>query len=557
MRVAVDIGGTFTDFVLFDERTGELRTFKRFSTPGDPAEAVLHGLSELSGGEPPSVVHGSTVATNALLERRGARTALVVTEGFRDLLTIGRQNRASIYDLAARRPRPLIQADLCFEVTERVTHEGRALIPLEAGELPRLVEKLRACGAESVAVSLLFSFLLPDHERAVAETLRAGGFAVSASSEILPEFREYERTSTTAVNAYLSPVVDRYVGRLESSLRARDLRIMQSNGGSTRAVTARSQAVRSLLSGPAGGVVGALHVARLGGHERVISFDMGGTSTDVSLADGGVRLTSEGEIDGIPIRVPIIDIHTVGAGGGSIARVDAAGALRVGPRSAGAEPGPICYGRGGTLPTITDANLVLGRLAADRFLGGEFRLDAEAARAALEKLGREAGVAARDGLDLARVAALGVIRVANAGMERALRRVSVERGHDPADFVLVSFGGAGGLHACELARALGAATVMVPRGASTLSAFGMLVAHVVRDYVQTVMLPGETPHGRLVDLVAPLAELGAREIAREGVPAEEIAVYRELDVRYVGQSYELTVPLCEGYADTFHGEHQR
>lgn len=563
MRIGVDIGGTFTDFVVFDEATEKLETFKRLSTPEDPSRAVIEffekpesGLSREASGTT-TVVHGSTVATNAVLERKGARTALLTSRGFKDLLAIGRQNRSHLYDLTAAKPQPLVPSELCYEVTERVACDGTVLVSLNEAELPALVRELKARDVESVAVCFLFSFLHPEHERTVSRALRSAGFAVSASSEILPEFREYERASTVTVNAYVSPVVERYLERLEREIAVDDFRIMQSNGGQTRAVMASFDPVRSILSGPAAGVVGAVHVALAAGFKRCICFDMGGTSTDVSLADGEIRITSETEIDDLPIRIPAVQIHTVGAGGGSIATVDTGGALRVGPQSAGAEPGPVCYGRGGDRPTVTDANVVLGRLAADRFLGGELGLDEPAAVAALERLGTEAGLAARPGLDLARTTALGVVEVSTARMERALRRISLERGHDPRDFVLVSFGGAGGLHACDLARSLGIRTILVPPGASTLSAYGMLVADVVRDHVQTVMLPGGTPVAELERLLRPLVERGEREIAEEGVSPGNVSVHRLLDTRYVGQGYEVTIPFGGDFVDRFHSTHEK
>jgi N-methylhydantoinase A len=566
MKIGIDIGGTFTDFVIFDEKSGEFRTFKRLSTPADPSESVLKGLEELrsqqadaldAGEEELAIVHGSTVATNALLERKGAVTALVTTRGFRDVLAIGRQVRSDIYDFFSDRPAPLIPAERRLEVSERVDHNGRALVPLQADELPRLVEALQALGVESVAVSLLFSFLHPEHEQAIAEHLRAAGFFVSPSHEILPEFREYERTSTTVINAYVSPIMDRYLGRLERELGADDFRIMQSNGGSIHAQQARSQAVRSILSGPAGGVVGAQFVAAAAGFDQIITFDMGGTSTDVSLCAGEIQVTSEGEVGGLPIRIPLIDIHTVGSGGGSIAAVDAGGALRVGPESAGADPGPVCYGQGGTAPTVTDANLILGRLAPDYFLGGRMGLAVDDARQALARLAQALGLKPRPGLDLAQTAALGVIQVTDAHMERALRVISVERGYDPGDFTLVSFGGAGGLHACNLARALGIPRVLIPPAASVLSAFGMLTADVIKDYVQTVMLAGDTAYEQLARLIAPLAERGAAEIEAEGVSPERISLHRQLDIRYAGQSYELTVPLTPNLVQDFHAAHHR
>jgi N-methylhydantoinase A len=557
MRIGIDIGGTFTDFVVFDENSGDLHTFKILSTAHDPAQAVLSGLRDVPGDSPPSIVHGSTVATNALLERKGARTALITTRGFRDILTIGRQIRSDIYDFFVDRPEPLVPAESCLEITERVDHHGQVLVPLDQDELPALIQELRAQSIESVAISLLFSFLHPEHEAWLARSLRGAGFTVSPSSEILPEFREYERTSTTVINAYVSPIMDHYLGRLEQEFHTSDFRIMQSNGGSIRAAEARSQAVRSILSGPAGGVVGASHAAHVAGFDQIITFDMGGTSTDVSLSRGGIHVSTQAEIGGLPIRIPVIDIHTVGSGGGSIAYLDAGGALRVGPQSAGSDPGPICYGRGGQQPTVTDANLILGRLAPDHFLGGRMSLDLEATADALADLAGRASLPAQPGLSLAQTAALGVVQIVNAHMERALRVISVERGYDPRDFVLVSFGGAGGLHACDLARGLGIRRVLIPPGASTLSAFGMLSADVVKDYVQTVMLPADTPYDELNGRLAPLAGRGQREVASEGVPPDRITLHRELDIRYLGQSYELTVPLTPGFVDAFHQAHHR
>jgi N-methylhydantoinase A len=565
MRIGIDIGGTFTDFVLFDDRSGAYHTYKQLSTPYDPAQAVLDGLALLAGlglvasshAATTEIVHGSTVATNALLERKGARTAMVTTAGFGDILAIGRQNRSALYDLFVDRPEPLVPAARRLEVAERVDRHGAILQELDPMELPWLVQRLRALQAESVAVCLLFSFANPSHEQLIARALREAGFLVSTSWEILPEFREYERASTTVVNAYVSPVLDRYLGRLQAELAGVDLRIMQSNGGSISAQEARRHAVRSILSGPAGGVVGAFHVATVAGLSRVITFDMGGTSTDVSLCDGSIRLTSEAEIGGLPVRVPVIDIHTVGAGGGSIASVDAGGALRVGPQSAGAEPGPACYGAGGDLPTVTDANLVLGRLAAEHFLGGRIGLDRAAAEHALADLAMRAGLVAPPGLTRAQAAALGVIQVANAHMERALRVISVERGFDPEDFALVTFGGAGGLHACDLARALGIRQVLVPAGASTLSAFGMLVAEVVKDYVQTIMLPGTTSLVDLEQAMEPLIARAREEMAADGLNLHQVALFPEADVRYVGQSYELAVPLLPDPVAAFHKAHQQ
>jgi len=597
LRIGIDIGGTFTDFVIYDPSTQQVHTFKLLSTPRDPAEAVIEGMRRIQAnvngqyamdseqfantvhGPLFTVIHGSTVATNALLERKGARTALITTRGFRDLLQIGRQNRPSLYDLYADPPPPLIPEELSFEVDERVAHTGEVLQPLDPAQMDSLIEDLEARDVQSVTVCLLFSFLHPQHEQVIAGKLRAAGFLVSVSSEIIPEYREFERASTTAVNAYVTPVMDKYLWHLEDSLnpgsspgvRERSqggratLRVMQSNGGNISPGEARRQAVRCILSGPAGGVVGCKYVGEAAlslmrpslkkeeGKLKLITFDMGGTSTDVSLIDGAPQITTESTIGGCPILVPILDIHTIGAGGGSIASVDAGGALRVGPESAGADPGPACYGRGGVtspLPTVTDANLVLGRLSAGYFLGGEMPLDEGLASSVLERLGNELGLDATH-------AALGVVQVANAHMERALRIISVERGYDPRDFTLLSFGGAGGLHAADLARGLGIPRVLVPPLASTLSAFGMLAADVIKDYTQTVMLAGDTPILELKARFQPLLERGRREVETEGVSADRICLLPLVDMRYLGQSYELVVPFSDQLIADFHTIHQK
>jgi len=528
--VGIDIGGTFTDFVVYHPAEQRLETFKLLSPPRNPAEAVLAGLKRIRAGLPPGaplqVVHGSTVATNALLERKGASTALIATYGFKDMLQIGRQNRPELYNLAFEAPAQLVPVELRCEVDERVSAEGEVLQALDAAQVEALIPQLRAAGAESVAVCLLFSFLHPAHEQQIAATLRQAGFFVSASHEVLPEFREYERASTTAVNAYVSPALDGYLARLVRAEGDTPLRVMQSNGGSIRLEEARRNGVRCILSGPAGGVVGAKYLAHKAKPPdekvQVITFDMGGTSTDVALIDGEPRLATDAVVGGCPIRIPMLDIHTIGAGGGSIAFSDAGGALRVGPRSAGADPGPACYGRG-DLPTVTDANLVLGRLPGERFLGGGMPLDAKRASGALDRLGRSVGLDAKQ-------VALGVIEIVNAHMERALRVISVERGYDPRSFTLLSFGGAGGLHATDLARRLGMPRVLVPPVASTLSAFGMLAADVIRDYSLTVMLPGETLPTDITARLGPLVERGRRDLLDEGIPEQDICIEASLDI---------------------------
>ena len=555
LSIGIDIGGTFTDFVVSDH-VG-VKTFKVLSTPADPAQGVLEGLRRLPPAVDFMVVHGSTVATNALLERKGARTAFVTTQGFRDVLQIGRQTRRNLYDWFSGGVPALVPQDRCLEVPERVDHRGRVVRPLVKRSLTSLIETLRQQQVEAVALSLLFSFVNPEHERQIGQRLREAGFFVSVSHELIPEFREFERASTTVVNAYVSPVLSRYVETLERSLAGGAFHIMQSNGGRIQAAQVRQEGVRSILSGPAGGVIGAEYLARLAGFSQLITFDMGGTSTDVSVVDGAIRTTSEAEIAGLPIRVPVLDIHAVGAGGGSLARVDAGGALRVGPDSAGADPGPACYGRGGRTATVTDANAFLGRLPATGLLGGELPLDLEATREALAALSRTlAPDVAGPRVDLEEVA-LGILLVVNAEMERAIRVVSVERGHDPRDYVLLSFGGAGGVHACELARSLNVGRVLIPLAASTLSALGMLTANVFLDYVRTVMCPGETPFEELERRFVPMVEQAQADLTTQQVPVAARHVHCELDLRYRGQSFELTVPFSPAFRSAFHEQHAR
>ena len=517
MRIGVDAGGTFTDFVVLGD-DGRLESFKLRSDPRRPAKVILEGLERACGRGRAEVVHGSTVATNALLERKGARTAFVTTAGFEDLLEIGRQNRAQLYNLTPEPRRLLVERTLCFGVQERILHDGSVLHAPSVAELKGLAARIQRAGVRSIAICFLHSYQNPAHERAAVKALQREGLYVCASHEISPEFREYERSSTTAVNAYVGPLMDAYLSELEGARRFR-IAIMQSNGGFLSAREARRQAVRTVLSGPAGGVVGAAGAARRSGFRKVLGFDMGGTSTDVSLTEGSPRETTEAVVDGFPIRVPMLDIHTVGAGGGSLASVDAGGLLRVGPESAGADPGPACYGKG-TGATVTDAHVVLGRVHS--LLGGSMPLHAARATKAVGE------IAGQLKLDAVRAAA-GILRVANANMERAIRVVSLERGHDPRDFALVAFGGCGGLHACEIARELGIRTVLVPQNAGALSALGMLMADAVRDYSAGVL--GRT------DVEARFSAMERR--ARRESPDAEIG--RSADLRYRGQSYELNV----------------
>ena len=580
LLIGIDIGGTFTDFVIIDPITGIITTEKRLTTPSDPSRAVLNGLEEIISnlrvrGTTVSleliITHGSTVATNALLERKGARTALITTSGFRDVLEIGRQDRPELYDLHPRSPEQIIPRKWRFEVVERVNNQGRVLKSIDHQILSGLISKIKMENIESVAICLLFSFLNPAHEQIIARELKDSSLHVSLSSDVLPEYREYERTSTTAVNAYVTPVIDRYLASLDVSLKDSGqpyhLRIMQSNGGIISVDEARKAGVRCIVSGPAGGIVGASDIARTmlaaGNHDnhailapgelRLITFDMGGTSTDVSLVDRKPTVTTESIVGGFPVGVPMLDVHTIGAGGGSIASVDIAGALRVGPQSAGADPGPACYGLGSSqngLPTVTDANVVLGRLPGEYFLGGAMPLHIDRSFQVMEKLGAELELSAVE-------AAQGVVDVINAHMERALRLVTIERGHDPEDFMLLSFGGAGGLHAATLARRLSIPKVVVPSLASTLSAYGMIAADVIRDYSRTVMFPGDESMSVIDASFEPLLAQGKADLVSEGFKEPDIGLIPSLDVRYSGQSYELNIPYYDDFLDAFHRHHER
>jgi N-methylhydantoinase A len=550
LKVGIDTGGTFTDFIVLDGK--RIRTLKLLSTPANPARAILEGLRRIHGEQLSDIRHGSTVATNALLERKGALTALVTTGGFEDVIEIGRQNRPKIYSLFPSRPEPLVPAGLRLGVAERTLYDGSILIPLKLQELPGIVEKLRRAKVQSVAVCLLFSYANPLHEKQIGRALENLKVPLSLSHEILPEFREYERTSTTVVNAYLAPVMGRYLADLERRLGRRvPLRVMQSNGGAVTARVAIREPVRTILSGPAGGVVGAWEVARRAGYSRILSFDMGGTSTDVTLCDGGIRITSESVIAQFPIGVPVIDIHTVGAGGGSIAHIDQGGALRVGPESAGADPGPICYGKGDRI-TVTDANLFLGRLQTDYPLGGTLRMQDERLAPAFRALARR--MQARDPL----AAAQGVIDVANANMEAALRVISVERGYDPRDFTLVTFGGAGGLHAVDLARTLSIPRVLVPENPGLLSALGVLLSDSVQDFSQTVMLQisGADPKTMEKRYLA-LERKALASMLSEGFQRPQIRLERWIDMRYRGQSYEISFPYSRRFEPKFHRRHEQ
>ena len=646
VRIAIDTGGTFTDCV-WRER-GHLRMLKVFSTPADPSQAIVEALKKIAPDGDVLLLHGTTVGTNTLLERKGARTALVTTKGFEDAIEIGRQARPKLYDFFFDRIEPLVPKDLRFGVNERTASDGEILTKPTPEELRSLADQLAAAKPQSIAISLLFSFANPKNEEAIAKALSPLAVPLSVSHQILPEFREYERTSTVVINAYLQPVMQSYLESLETKTRAKSkphvaagappaqaresspegeglrvaqrlsvakstngkerlstvvrstveerspnelhacledqpstavrasveerpfrvakeppkkralapvtprIFVMQSSGGITALSTAAREPVRTVLSGPAGGVVGAAITARASGFDRILAFDMGGTSTDVSLVEGEIKTATDAQIVGLPISVPMLDIHTVGAGGGSLARFDAAGVLRVGPESAGADPGPICYGRG-LQPTVTDANLLLGRLQPTRFLGGDFTLDLDRTRRITQEFLKQQG--SRLALDQF---AAGVIRVVNATMEKAIRVVSIERGRDPRHFALVAFGGAGGLHACALAEALSIPHVIVPALPGALSALGILASDVVKDYSRTVLwrVARDIPHAKLTREFAALEKNAAQDFRQEAWPGTPHHRH-SIDLRYRGQGYELNLPCTKNLLRDFEQEHLR
>jgi N-methylhydantoinase A len=558
LRVAIDTGGTFTDCVTLVD--GQLRVQKVLSSPQDPSLAVLDGLRQLGASPtevtaPLEVRHGTTVGTNAVLERTGARVAFITTAGFEDTISIGRQARSRLYDWFTPAPVCLIGKEMRFGISERVSAEGLILLKPSDEEIADLVERVRASGAEAVAISLLFGFASPETEKRIETALQTLHIPVSAAHRILPEFREYERASTTVINAYLAPRLEQYLSRLHAEVIAlrsgARVDVMQSSGGIIPVRVAALEPVRTVLSGPAGGVVGASAVAGWAGLERIIGLDMGGTSTDVFLADftaGGTRLTRDASVNGMPISVPTLDIHTVGAGGGSIARFDAGGMLHVGPESAGADPGPICFGRGARA-TVTDANYIHGYLDAETFLGGGVSLNGPRTWKLMEEQ--------KGALETVEDFAQGIVRVVESEMEKAIRVVSVERGHDIREFRLVAFGGGGPLHACSLARSLGIPWVLIPPAPGALSALGILLADTVRDFCWTVMLDGSEIE-RAAEFFLDLETKGAAEFLSEklaGVPQ------RSMDLRYRGQGYELNVPWepdhPEASLEAFHQLHNK
>ncbi len=545
MKVAIDTGGTFTDLVYLEN--GVLRSGKVFSTPKDPSQAILSALSQVSE-KPEILIHGSTVGTNAFLERKGAKTAFITTSGFEDLLFIGRQARPKLYDFFVEKPRPFILRENCYGVKERISAKGKVITQLKDEEIEKLIKKLKENPVESIAICLINSYLNPVNEVNLKTALSSLGIPISLSSEILPEFREFERASTTAINAYLSPVMSKYLKNLKKRFPQLKLYIQQSNGGWMTVEEVERFSSHTVLSGPAGGVSGAFILAKALGRTKIITFDMGGTSTDVCLVDGRIPFTKEYILDGFPLSIPVIDIHTVGAGGGSIAYVDAGGALKVGPESAGADPGPACYGKS-LFPTVTDANLVLGRLLPDAFLGGKFKLKKERALKAISSISQKLGLSVEE-------TALGIIKVANTVMGRALRRVSIERGYDPQEFVLICFGGAGALHACSLAKELEIKEILIPKLAGGFSAFGLLFSPPLKDFSQTVWVTAKEK-GKLLEHIERLKDLAYSHMENLGFKRDLLLHEIFLDMRYRGQGFELTIPYSENYLEEFEKEHEK
>ena len=568
MRIALDTGGTFTDCVFL--RDGKLEILKVPSQPKNPAAAIAAALSRVRAmlGDKAEIeldlVCGTTVGTNALLERRGGKVLLVTTEGFEDVLEISRQARAELYDLQFQKAPALVPRERTIGARERLAADGSVLKELTRAEIHSLLRKIRRARPDAVAICFLFCFRNPKHEALLARALRREGFLVSVSHEILPEFREFERTSTTVINAYLSSVVSSYLSEMQAqadkawhpasdseSTRPAQVRVMQSNGGIISAENAAAQPVRTVLSGPAGGVLGASYAASLAGIAKIITFDMGGTSTDVALLSGETRISTESRVAGVPISVPMLEIHTVGAGGGSIARFDAGGSLRVGPESAGADPGPICYGRG-QLPTVTDAHAVLGHFGGRGLLNGEFNLQLERTCREFDKR--------KGSFRTAEVFAQAILGVSNAVIERAVRRISIERGFDPRDYTLVAFGGAGALHACDLAAALEMRGVLLPVFPGGLSALGILRADVVRDFSRTILLAARNAAQARREAQQPLQKLRreADDFLRgEGFLKNQRRFEYRFDLRYIGQAYDLSVPASADFVTAFHQAHER
>ena len=545
IKVGIDTGGTFTDFVISDG--GKIHYYKIPSTPSDPSIAIIDGLKEVlgKGYRDADIIHGTTVATNTLLERKGAKVALITTKGFEDVIEIGRQNRAELYDLFWQPPEPLVASGLRFGINERINYEGRVLKGVDIRDVMNIYKKLTGLKIDAIAISFLNSYTNPKNENRVEGILKPLGLPISVSSKILPEFREYERTSTIVANAYLQPKVNAYMRNLSEKLGYSHVSVMQSSGGVISPAQAGDEPVRILLSGPAGGVVGGFKIAKMMGFRNIITYDMGGTSTDIALCHGSLIFKTETTIDGIPIKMPMVDVSTIGAGGGSLAYIDSGKVLKVGPESAGADPGPACYGKASGA-TVTDANVVLGRIDPAWFLGGRMRIFPRKSFAAIKRLSGRLRLSV---IELAE----GIIKVSNANMERALRVISIGRGYDPRDFVLFSFGGAGGLHACELALGMGIKTVVFPKDPGVLSAMGMLMAESFKDYSITTFLSGKIATSDSVENGFRALE----ERAKRDFTKKLIGYKRFLDVRYKRQSHELMIPFTKNYKNAFHRMHRR
>ena len=553
-RVAVDTGGTFTDFVFLEN--GMLKVHKVPSTPSNPSLAIMQGINEKNTDTRAiDLIHGSTVSTNALLSREGSKVGLITTSGFEDIIEIGRQNRDVLYDLSYHRPETIVQKENRFGINQRMNEKGEILKDLPRTALEKILLKLKRNKIQSLAICFLHSYANNSHELEVSDFFKKAGFPVSVSSLILPEYREFERTSTTCVNAYVCPLMKNYLGKLEKEETLRRFRVMQSNGGIISSEVASNEAVRTILSGPAGGVVGALHVAKGTKSSKFITIDMGGTSADVSILDGKLSFTSETEISGCPVRVPVIDIHSVGAGGGSIGESDPGGALIVGPKSAGAFPGPMCYGNGNDV-TVTDANLFLGRIDPSNFLGGKMKIHSDRSKKGIKFLAKNIYMSPIE-------AAEGLLRIANGHMANAIRLMSIERGHDPRDFTLMAFGGAGPMHACTLAEMLSMKRVLIPRDPGTLSARGMFMADVIKDYSKTILCNLEDINKKFLDrLFSPLLKQAKEELKKEDI--NKLKIEKFLDMRYLGQSHELTIPfpkttsnLCQNLYSLFTEFHEK
>lgn len=541
--LGVDTGGTFTDFVFYNGKNFKIH--KVLSTPHDPSAAIFSGTNYFHDLllRDVKLIHGTTVATNALLERKGANVLLLTTKGFEDVLEIGRQNREKLYDLFLRKNPPLVVKESRIGISERINSHGLVLNQLNVNEIQNIINNIDINKIDAIAVSFINSYINPVHEIEAEKILNSLNIPVSISSKIIPEFREYERTSTTVANSYLIPKVKNYMKSLSLRFEGVKINVMQSNGGITTPDQAGKEPVRIITSGPAGGVVGAFKISQQIGIKKIITYDMGGTSTDISLCDGTLKFTTESEIDGIPIKIPMVDIFTIGAGGGSIAYVDTGGVLKVGPQSSGAEPGPACYGKGKE-PTVTDANLLLGRIQAENFLGGRMQVNKEFALRALKNLNEHYGI---NEYKLAE----SIINIANSNMERAIKVISVDRGYDPRDFTLISFGGAGGLHACELARDIGIKRVVFPLNPGVLSALGMLFADSFKDYSKGYFADSN-------DLDINLIEEQYNKLEKRAAgeyPNEKVEFIRYVDTRYYNQSHELTVNYSPNFVDDFHELH--